>query len=244
MKKWLGRSALILLGSFLLVGLAFVWWAETPPPPGATAATAVAQAERGAFDGYYFLPPEGESAEIGFIFYPGGRVDAGAYADSLQAIAEQGILVAVAEPPLNLAVFSPNSATTIIAAFPHVQRWFIGGHSLGGAMAAYYVYHHPETVAGLVLWASYPAENNSLADRALPVLNISADQDRLSDPAKIAQSRALLPPETQYLIIAGGNHAQFGNYGEQSGDGVATIGREAQYAQLISATVTFLQQPR
>jgi hypothetical protein len=50
----------------------------------------------------------------------------------------------------------------------------------------------------------------------------------------------LLPADTVWIAIQGGDHAQFGWYGPQSGDNPATIGREEQQKQIIQATITFL----
>lgn len=187
--------------------------------------------------------PAGQPAGTGFIFYPGGLVPPGAYAPAMQAIAAQGYLVVLVPMPLNLAVFSPDRALEAIAAYPEIEHWAIGGHSLGGAMAARFADEHPDLVDGLVLWAAYPAESNSLAGRDLPVVSIYGERDGLATPAKIAESASLLPPETVYVEIAGGNHSQFGYYGDgpQRGDNEATISREQQQAQIVEATVQLLE---
>jgi pimeloyl-ACP methyl ester carboxylesterase len=141
--------------------------------------------------------------------------------------------------PLSLAVFNPNAAADVIAAHSEVTTWVIGGHSLGGAMAANYVYNHPGQVDGLVLWASYPAENNSLADQdSLPVLDVYGTEDGQAD--ELAAAAVRLPSETFWVVLEGGNHAQFGWYGRQSGDGEATISREEQQAQVVQATTALL----
>ncbi len=108
-----------------------------------------------------FTPTE-STPTTGFIFYPGGKVDYRSYAPQARAIAEAGYLVIIPEMPLNLAVFNANAANDIITAYPDIENWAIGGHSLGGAMAAKYVYDNPDTMNGLVLWASYPAGSNDL----------------------------------------------------------------------------------
>ena len=144
--------------------------------------------------------------------------------------------------PFNLAVFKPAAADAVIAAHPEIALWTIGGHSLGGAMAANYVYTHPDAIQGLVLWAAYPAGNNGLADRQLAVVSISGTLDGLATPAKIEASRPLLPASTRWVPIEGGNHAQMGWYGPQGGDGTATISREAQQAEVIDATLQLLTQ--
>jgi pimeloyl-ACP methyl ester carboxylesterase len=174
------------------------------------------------------------------ILYPGGRVDARAYAPAARAIAEAGYLVAIAPMPLNLAVFAPDRAAEVMQAFPEIEQWAVGGHSLGGAMAARFADQHPEAVDGLVLWAAYPAESNGLSDESLEVASISGTRDGLSTPAKIEASRELLPADTEWVAIEGGNHAQFGWYGPQSGDGKADVSREDQQQKIIDATIDLL----
>jgi pimeloyl-ACP methyl ester carboxylesterase len=142
--------------------------------------------------------------------------------------------------PLNLAVFASDAAADVIAAYPDVSHWAIGGHSLGGAMAARFAYGHPAEVQGLALWAAYPDGSNDLSDRDLAVASIYGTLDGLATREKIAASRALLPPTTDWVVIEGGNHAQFGWYGPQSGDNPATISREEQQRQVIEATLELL----
>jgi pimeloyl-ACP methyl ester carboxylesterase len=186
--------------------------------------------------------PVGAAPATGFIFYPGGRVDARAYAPLAREIAAAGYLVVIVPMPLKLAVFAPDRATAVIEAYPQIDAWVIGGHSLGGAMAARYAYQEPDRVAGLVLWAAYPAENNDLAGRALPATSIYGTLDGLATVDKIAASRSLLPAATEWVAIDGGNHAQFGWYGDQSGDNPAVISRQQQQALTVAATVGLLER--
>ena len=237
--KWV---LLILLAVLLLVVAGFTIWAYTPlgPMPEAIAALQSDAQVQVETSPWLTFTPAGTQPTTGFIFYPGGRVDPRSYAPAARALAEQGYLVTIAPMPFNLAVFKPAAADAVIAAHPEVTHWAIGGHSLGGAMAANYVYTHPDAVQGLALWAGYPAGNNSLADRQLPVVSISGTLDGLATPAKIEASRPLLPASTRWVPIEGGNHAQFGWYGPQSGDDEATISREEQQQQVVAATVELL----
>ena len=104
----------------------------------------------------------------------------------------------------------------------------------------YFVHVHPATVDGLVLWASYPAESNDLSARDVAVVSVYGSRDGLATPEKVTASEDLLPPETRWVEIEGGNHAQFGWYGAQNGDNPATISREAQTRQVVEATVELL----
>lgn len=237
----------VLLGLLILLLLAvagFTAWAYTPlgPMPEALAALQSDPTVQVTTSPWLTFVPTGSQATTGFIIYPGGRVHPRAYAPVARAIAEQGYLAVIVPMPFNLAVTNAAAADKVIAAHPEIAHWAIGGHSLGGAMAANYVYTHPDAVQGLVLWAAYPAGNNSLADRALPVVSVYASADGLATGEKIAASRALLPPGTRFVLIEGGNHAGFGWYGPQSGDGQATISRAEQQAQVVGETVALLAE--
>jgi pimeloyl-ACP methyl ester carboxylesterase len=240
------KKILIAIAIILLIAIAgFVIWAETPlgPMPEAEAALQSDAAVTVETDPWYTFMPTGAVKDTGFIIYPGGRVDPRSYAPTARAIAEAGYPVVLVPMPLNLAVFGAGKAADVIAAYPEVTRWAIGGHSLGGAMAANFVAKNPEAVDGLVFWAAYPASSDNLAGfAALAVSSISATNDGLATPDKIDASRPLLPASTTWLPIQGGNHAQFGWYGPQPGDGQPTISREEQQAQTVAATVAVLEQ--
>lgn len=236
------RVFLVLLAVLLVAVAGFAVWAYTPlgPLPEATAALRSDAAVQVTTSPWLTFAPANAQPTTGFIFYPGGRVDARSYAPTARAIAQHGYLVVIAPMPFNLAVFKPGAAAAVMAAHPEIAHWAIGGHSLGGAMAANFVFTHPDAVQGLVLWAAYPAGNNGLADRQLPVASIYGTNDGLASRFEVDATRTLLPAGARYVPIEGGNHAQMGWYGPQSGDGTATITREAQQAQVVEATVALL----
>jgi pimeloyl-ACP methyl ester carboxylesterase len=233
----------ILLGLLVLVVLAvlgFVAWAEMPlrPSPEAISALQSDSTVTVTQDRFIsFIPASQRPVPTGFIFYPGGRIDARAYARPLHAIAAQGYPVFLVPVRLNLAFFDINAAAAVIAADPEITHWVIGGHSLGGVAAASFAASHPE-INGLVFWASYPADD-SLKSSGLPVLSIYGTED-MAGVAKFDESRVLLPADTRFVIIEGGNHAQFGDYGPQPGDNPATISSTDQQDQVVKAVVAFL----
>ncbi len=240
-KILIGIGVLLL---FLVVG--FSLWAYTPsaPMPEALAAMQGNSSVQVTKDGWVtFMPVSGES-DTGVIFYPGGRVDHRAYAPLMSKLAAQGYLVTLVPMPFNLAVFGSDKANQVIATYPEVEKWIIGGHSLGGAMASSYVYSNPGIVDGIFYLAAYPAGNQSLADSEVKVLSISGTNDGLANPEKIAASIPLLPPDTDFFPIQGGNHAQFGWYGLQSGDSPADISREDQQAQVFEKLLIFFESLR
>ncbi|MPM98930.1 hypothetical protein SDC9_146120 [bioreactor metagenome] len=190
-------------------------------------------------DWLVFKPADGKF-NTGFIFYPGGRVDYRAYAPMAHQLAEQGFVVLIPRMPLNLAVFGIEKASEGIASEPTVKHWVIGGHSLGGSMAANYLFKHPNQFEGLVFLASYPASSDDLSTYTGNVLSISGSLDGLATPDKIAASHPLLPKETRFVEIDGGNHAYFGWYGNQSGDNAASISREAQQTIVVESITELL----
>jgi DHA1 family tetracycline resistance protein-like MFS transporter len=238
LKAW---AALLLLVPLVLGG-AFVLWAgnAAQPMPEALDALQSDAAVAVTTEPWLVFRPGGTEPVTGLIFYPGGRVDARAYAPAARAIATEGYLVVIVPMPLNLAFLNANAAGDVIAAYPDIERWAVGGHSLGGAMAAGFSYDHPEAIRGLVLWASYPAEGNDLSGRDLAVVSIYGTLDGLATVDKIEASRPLLPPTARLVAIEGGNHAQFGWYGAQSGDNPAIISREKQMQETVAATLALL----
>jgi len=242
MRKGLTITLAIL--GLLIIGFTtgFVAWGETPAQPMPEALRALqtdSQVTVTAGNWLVFRPADAKPT-TGFIIYPGGRVDYRAYAPAARQIAAQGYLVVIAHMPLNLAVFDPDAAVEVIAAYPEIAHWAVGGHSLGGAMAAHFAKVHPEAVQGLVLWASYPAASDDLSDSGLRVVSIFGSLDGLATGGKIEASRAHLPEDAKWVSIAGGNHAQFGWYGPQGGDNAATITRQDQQGQMIAATLALL----
>lgn len=239
-KKWWW---LLLLLPMLGIA-AFVIWAGTGPGPMTEALSALQpdDAVHVETEPWLIFRPAGDGPSTGLILYPGGRVDPRSYAPTARAIAEEGFLVVIVPMPLDLAFFAPDRAADVMAAFPEVDRWAVGGHSLGGAMTARFAHQNSGAVAGLALWASYPAGSDDLTGRDLAVASIYGTRDGVATEDEIEASRSLLPPDTQWTAIEGGNHAQFGWYGPQSGDNEATIGREEQQAQIVSATLQLLRQ--
>jgi dienelactone hydrolase len=220
----------------------FSVWAYTPASPMAEAIEAI-QSDTNvnvSTDGWVTFSPSTSVPETGVILYPGGRVNYQAYAPIAHKLAAQGFLVALVPMPFNLAVFGSEKADQVIAANPEITNWVIGGHSLGGAMAASYVYNNPGAVDGLVLLAAYPANSQSLANSDVKVLSISGTLDGLATPEKISASAPLLPKNTLFEFIKGGDHAQFGWYGPQAGDNSAEISREEQQNIILEQIIAFL----
>lgn len=240
--KILKRVLLGLLAVTVILTLGFVLWASTAAQPTDAALRALESDKRvsvGTQDGFITFAPAGVTPTTGFVFYPGGRVDYRAYAPALRMIAEQGYLVALVKVNLNLAFFEINAADDVILAHPKVAHWAVGGHSLGGVAASSYAAAHLDSIDGLVLWASYPADD-SLTNATIRVISIYGTKD-MAGMEPFDRSRAQLPADTQFVVIDGGNHAQFGAYGPQAGDNPADISAEEQWKQVAEATTGFLE---
>jgi len=241
MKKILRYIGIGIVITLLLGTIGFLVWASTPASPEAAAIESLASARVDDNLNWLIFTPEGAAPAAGLVLYPGGRVDYRAYAPHAKAIAEAGFTVVIVPMPLNFAFLGVNRAANVIASFPEIEIWAVGGHSLGGAMAAEFTQSNPSQVDGLVLWASYPAENTDFSDSDLPVLSIFAINDQIASLKEIEDSKSRLPEEAQFIQIIGGNHAGFGWYGDQNGDGVLEIAKADQQDQIVAATVNFLQ---
>ena len=169
---------------------------------------------------------EPEGATKGFIFYPGGKVEYTAYVPLMQACAEEGILCVLLEMPFNLAVLDVNAAQGIREEYPEIEDWYIGGHSLGGSMAAAYLEKHTDEYEGLILLGSYSTAD--LSDSELEVLSIYGSEDKVMNREKYESYKSNLPSNFTEFVIDGGCHAYFGMYGAQDGDGTPTITNEQQ----------------
>lgn len=240
MKKLIIRLGLMVLFLLLLAGVGGVVWVNANTyTPDAQALESWERAEKG--DGWYaFYPVDGQAEVLGVIFYTGGLVDSRAYAVLAEGIARQAnVLVVVPEVPLNLVILNTNLADEVRADFPQVQRWILGGHSLGATGAAVYADSHPE-VAGLFFWAGGSWEPNDLSESDIPTISLHGSIDGIYTEEEWEASRPYAPPETQYVTIEGANHSYFGNYGTQAGDTTPTLLQSIPQAEIIRVTSDFI----
>lgn len=236
------RAWFFLFALAVIVTAGFARWATQVMPPMPQALAAMQSGGGITVDSSRWLVfrPDTGTPRAALILYPGAKVDPRAYAPPARAIATAGYLVVVVPMPLHMAVFAPARAEDVQDAFPDVQRWAIGGHSLGGAMTARYATRTPSRVQGLLLWAAYPAGSDDLSTAGLVSTSIFGTNDGLVSRAEIEGSRARLPATTKWVAIDGGNHAQFGWYGPQRRDLPATITREEQQRQIVIASIALL----
>ena len=183
---------------------------------------------------------DGPSDDKALIFYPGGKVDETAYAPLLHKIASGGIDVCLMKMPFRLAVLDTNAADKAFAEHKY-QTWYIGGHSLGGVMAAKYASSNSDKIKGVIMLASYPS---SQLPSGMDALLITASEDQVINKTKLKESRRFLPGKYTEVSIDGGNHSQFGNYGQQKNDGQALISSDEQQDKTAEAITNFIFSKR
>lgn len=197
-----------------------------------------------------------DNSKAGIIFYPGGLVDPHGYITALEdLVLEDNRTVVILKVTSNLAIWNFKKATSILADFPRVDKWVVGGHSLGGSTACIDVFNNHESFDGLFLMAAYSV--NGLSAIEIPVISITCSEDKVLDQKKLNENTVNLPPgmtisspdelpiggtvgKTIYYEIKGGNHAQFGSYGAQDGDGTATISPAEQHVLVNDMLRQFL----
>ncbi len=193
---------------------------------------------------YLLFTPTGDSRKTGVVFYPGAFIASASYAPLAFHLAERGYRVALANFPFNFALLFPGRAEKIFERNPDIEHWVIGGHSLGGVAASKFVAGNAAAVrvGGVFYLASYPDAVSDLSDRGINVVSLYGENDEVLKRGRWEAAKANLPVTTVYQEIAGGNHAQMGYYGDQKGDGVASISRDAQQAVVLDAIAVLLEK--
>ena len=173
-------------------------------------------------EGYFFDGPSEDSA---LIFYPGAKVEETSYAPLMHKLALQGVDCFIIKMPMKMAFLGMNKADLILAEYDY-DNYYLAGHSLGGAMAANYAAKHTSDYSALFLLAAYPSKDLTAAQ--FPVVFIYGENDKVLNREKLKAGFTLVPIGYHTVMIEGGNHAGFGSYGKQDGDGEATISAEEQ----------------
>lgn len=181
--------------------------------------------------------PEGE-IKGGFVFYPGALVEPEAYDPLLRACAEKGVVSILVKMPYNLAFFGVNKGVSVTDYFPDVENWYIGGHSLGGAMASSCASTHKDAFKGVVLLAAYSI--NDITD--LRVLSVYGNKDQVMNMAKYLQNKINLPGDLTEVVIKDGNHSYFGMYVGQDSAMSSLITNESQIRQTAQHIYDFITE--
>jgi hypothetical protein len=180
--------------------------------------------------GWFF---DGAGNEDALIFYPGAKVQETAYAPLLHELSRKGIDVCVVDSLFDIAFFNMNGAAKVINELDY-DRWYLGGHSLGGVVASLYLQKHPDAFEGLILFASY---TNKQMPEGIKEIVIVGSNDGVINWEALEKGRELAYDDYEEHIIEGGNHAQFGSYGLQRGDGQAGISPQEQIRETVEIII-------
>ena len=237
------KFAIIGFITLIIIGvLGLVVWSKTGTYPARVVAlSALESTDRVTItqDKWIVFEPA-EETEIGLIFYPGGLVEPTAYAPVLHQIAEKGILVIITPMPLNLAIFNTGAADPVIDAYPDITTWILAGHSLGGASAAIFAENNPNRIDAIALWDSYPPNSADLSDNSISAISIFGTTNNFPNTENFNDKKHLLPADTIFVGIEGANHAQFGDYGPQRGDVVASMSLSEQHERVAEIMLDFI----
>ena len=234
MKKVIKICLITILSLLLLIGVGFYGWAQFYYDATEEALSLVNKKDEN-----YFVFGD-QFAKTGIIFYQGAKVEAQAYSYIGDELAQEGYFVVIPQMPLNLALFGINEARHIMNQYNEIENWYVGGHSMGGAMVSRFAYQNDELVSGVIFLASYPADDFS--DTAMPMLSIYGELDGLATVEKMAEKQELLSEHATLAMIEGGNHANFGMYGPQKGDNDALITQEEQRERTIQTITQWLNE--
>lgn len=228
-RNWPKRLFIIVLGLFLLCACGFAVYVANYYHAD-TSALAILEKDHvavSADDDLITLTPD-ETSDTAILFYPGAKVEAEAYLPLLDQLRNAGYTCFLAEMPFNMAIFDSDAAADIITAHPDIHHWYLAGHSMGGAMASSYAADHPDELDGLILLGAYLYGDYPTADTLTIYGSLNTSVAEEVDYSE------------NVVVIDGGNHAQFGNYGPQKGDPAASISADEQQAQTVTAICDFI----
>lgn len=239
MKKWLLWIGISILALLVILVAGFITYAQFDYGPSALLDEEVDLTEVKKDDAGLIFQPESPNGK-GIILYQGAKVEKEAYAYLGQSLSEKGFVVSIPQLPLNFGILGAGTAGEVIDEYTEVEEWFVGGHSLGGVAASFYAETPSPKLKGLYFLGSYPANDFSQSDLAM--LSIYGELDGLSQVEDIEDNKKLFVEDSVFVEIVGGNHAQFGLYGEQKGDNSAEITPIEQQDQVIEAITTWINK--
>lgn len=184
--------------------------------------------------GYYF---NGKGKNVAIIFYPGAKVEYTAYSSLMRDISSSGVDCFLIKMPFNFALLNYNVADEIIDNYDY-DEWYLAGHSLGGVAASMYVNNHLEKVNGIIFLASYSTKK---IDENIKILSIYGDRDNVLNKKSYNKEKSNWNSTFSEVVINGGNHSGFGNYGEQKGDNKALISKNSQQKETTEAIINFVK---
>lgn len=239
LRRWIGH------GFLLWAVIVMLWLANSYRTRGVPDGTLRSSSTVSVADGLAMLEfvPTPRGGKPALIFICGSGVSARAYAPLLRPIAEAGYPVFIVKLPYRFAPLDSHRqaavqrARSVIASHPEISHWVVSGHSLGAALACLVAQSDPKSFSALVLVGTTHPKQEDLSSLPVPVTKVYASNDGVAPPSRMRSNRGLLPKDTRWVEIKGGNHSQFGHYGHQLFDGKATISRETQQTATRSALV-------
>lgn len=228
-------STIVILIIFSIVGM-LIWTSNTYKPSEEVFAL-VDNSDYEKEDDFYVFQPKNESNGKGIVIYPGALVEPLSYSYIGNELSKEGYLVAIPDVNLNLSITENNKADEFILKNDQIKEWYVAGHSMGGVSAAFYAEEKQELVDGVIFLGSYPSKSTDLSDNNQKILSIYAENDGLTTIEDIEDSKKNLPKDAIFVEIDGGNHANFGIYGEQKGDKEAEITTKEQQDKIIEAII-------
>lgn len=241
-KKKIFKYSIFTIIALLVVSLSgILMWTNNTYKPSSELLELVKESDYTKKDDFYVFEPKDKSNGKGIVIYPGALVEPLSYAYIANELSKEGYLVAIPEVNLNLSITENNKASEFIQNNTDITDWYVAGHSMGGVSATYYAEDNQDDINGIILLGSYPAKSTDLSDNNQTVLSIYAENDGLTTIDDVEESKKNLPQDAIFVEIKGGNHAQFGMYGEQKGDNKAEISAKDQQDEIINLIKTYIK---
>jgi hypothetical protein len=184
-------------------------------------------------EGYFFDGPGNEKA---IIFYPGASVEFSSYSKLLYKFALNGFDSFLISMPLDFALLGVYKPNNILQNYNY-NEWYLSGHSLGGVAACLFASTSKEKISGVITLASYPTK--SLPSN-IKYISIYGSEDGVLNMNSLEDAKKYWPNDNYNIVIEGGNHAFFGDYGLQNGDGKALITNDEQQDFVVNKIMEIL----
>lgn len=240
-KKILKYSIFTIIALLIVSLLGILMWTNNTYKPSSELLELVSESDYTKDGDFYVFESKDKSNGKGIVIYPGALVEPLSYGYIANELSKEGYLVAIPEVNLNLSITENNKAEEFIKNNTDITDWYVAGHSMGGVSATYYAEDNQDIVDGVILLGSYPSKSTDLSDNNQTVLSIYAENDGLTTLDDVEESKKNLPQDAAFAEIKGGNHAQFGMYGEQKGDNKAEISAKDQQDEIINLIKTYIK---